>query len=179
MRLHLIKASRTYEGRGYAGVSCDKAGVLKGADYSTVEGALCDAVRLCTVNPVGWQVVDARSGETVRMVPYGSVLALQAAGPLLAPVLDITPPTPQPILDDEGTLFVTWLVNGESLDVAVDPEGSWTVWRSGDGGFIDMGTSDEGATFPVVDMRTWLTTMGAQVSEPMPDRLADLLAAVG
>lgn len=179
MKLHLIKASRTHEGRGYAGVSCQSAGVLKGADYATVDGALCDAVRLCAVNPVGWQVVDAHRGETVRMVPYGSVLALRAARTLLAPVLDINPPTPQATLDDEGTLFVTWLVNGDSLDVAVDPDGGWTVWRSGDSGFVDMGTSDEGGPFPAAGMRAWLAEKAPEVAEPIPDRLAPLLAAAG
>jgi hypothetical protein len=179
MRLHLIKATRTYTQRGYEGISCDNAGVPRGAEYADLHAALADAVRLCVVNPVGWQVVDAETGETVRMVSTGTVLALQAARDLLAPVLRITSPTPQPSVDDDGTLFVTWLVNGESLDVAVDPAGGWTVWRSGAGGFVDMGTSDEDAPFPATQMLAWLTQMSPQVTEAVPDRLTDLFAAAG
>ena len=111
------------------------------------------------------------------MVPTAN--ALTAARDLLTPVLAPGQPVGQPSLDDEGTLFVTWLVGGVSVDIAVEPDGSWAAWCSDDDGFHDWGVGEADEPLPeavVTQMRTRLAEMAAGVVMEIPDRLTPLLA---
>lgn len=72
MPYHIIKASRTYEGGGYEGISCQQAGVEPGKTYDYMSDAVSDMVKLTAVNPVGWTVYDIDTKKAVRViVPKG------------------------------------------------------------------------------------------------------------
>ena len=68
MPYHIIKASRTYEGKGYEGISCQQAGVEPGKTYDHMSDAVADMAKLSVVNPVGWTVYDCETKNAVRVV---------------------------------------------------------------------------------------------------------------
>ncbi len=68
MTYHITKNTRGYHGLGYAGISCQQAGIEPAQTYATLDAAIADAKKLSAVNPVGWQVVDAETRQIVRIV---------------------------------------------------------------------------------------------------------------
>ena len=79
---HIVKASRSYSGVGYAGPSCQVAGVPAGKDYTNLAEAFADSRKLTEVNLVGF---DVYSKERLRkippvIVPAGAVLCKVCLG---------------------------------------------------------------------------------------------------
>jgi len=59
VRYHIIKASRSYEGRPYQGPASD----YLPAQAETMFGAERVVDHLMKVNPVGWIIIDTKTGD--------------------------------------------------------------------------------------------------------------------
>lgn len=69
---HIVKSSRCYDGRGYEGPACARAGVEPGKSYLDVNEAFADADSMSRCNPVGFEVWDSVTGmkvERMRIEP--------------------------------------------------------------------------------------------------------------
>ena len=62
----IIKESRTYNGSGYDGPTCEFAGIPKDKTYHDIKIAKRDAEKLLRFNPVGFVVVDAVTGTRIK-----------------------------------------------------------------------------------------------------------------
>lgn len=65
-KFYIVKAPRFYEGVGYSGPACAKAGVEPGKLYDNMEDALSDAKKLTIFNPVGFRVVTTITMENMN-----------------------------------------------------------------------------------------------------------------
>lgn len=66
MKYHVIKHTRVYSGYGYRGPSLRTAGIpLEAAEFDDFNKSVEAAHKLDLVNPVGWDVIDTATCESV------------------------------------------------------------------------------------------------------------------
>lgn len=66
---HVIKATESYRGEAYEGISANLCGYRNKLEFERAWDATVAASKMQHVNPVGWCVYDSRTGALVHGTP--------------------------------------------------------------------------------------------------------------